>query len=655
MDELTVSTAAQNGDIFVTETHGLSNLSLSAGTGNVTLTLNDGSVVDTDGSEDISAKSANVTVSNGAFGTNSNSITTNVDVLSVDTTGANGDQFIKEVSGLTGLNLNAKNGNITLEVGGAVTDDETDADITANVATITANGDFGGANAINTAVSTLSVATGPSAGNINVKEADDVTLSKLSTANGSISFTADGNITVPNSGNGVVAGGVGSITMLANGTDSSFTANQEIKTSGGQVSITGTKNVTLQANGDISSSGGNVSVTATTGNVSFDANTTLTAGAGQVSITGNGDVTITGISTTNDTTSAVSITSQNGSIKDAGDVVSDITATSANAVVTLSAKNEIDGIETDVTSLTATATDGNIVITEANGLSGLNLSAANGSVTLTVTTGSVSDLDNATDITAKSTTVTVSNGSFGTNANAIATSVDELTVSTAAQNGDIFVTEANGLSNLSLSAGTGNVTLTVTTGSVVDLDNATDISAKSANVTVSNGSFGTSANAIVTSVDELTVSTASQNGDIFVTETNGLSNLSLSAGTGNVTLTLNDGSVVDTDGSEDISAKSANVTVSNGAFGTGSNSITTNVDVLLVDTTGANGDQFIKEVSGLTGLNLNAKNGNITLTAGGSIVDTDSDLDITANVATITANGDVGTANAINTSVGTLK
>ncbi len=82
-------------------------------------------------------------------------------------------------------------------------------------------------------------------------------------------------------------------------------------------------------------------------------------------------------------------------------------------------------------------------------------------------------------------------------------------------------------------------------------------------------------------MDELTVSTAAQNGDIFVTETNGLSNLSLSAGTGNVTLTLNDGSVVDTDNLEDIIAKSANVTVSNGAFGTGSNSITTNVDVLL--------------------------------------------------------------------------
>ncbi len=125
-------------------------------------------------------------------------------------------------------------------------------------------------------------------------------------------------------------------------------------------------------------------------------------------------------------------------------------------------------------------------------------------MTLSVTTGSVSDLDNATDISAKSANVTVSNGSFGTNANAIVTSVDELTVSTAAQNGDIFVTETNGLSNLSLSAGTGNVTLTLNDGSVVDTDNLEDISAKSANVTVSNGSFGTSANAIVTSVDELT-------------------------------------------------------------------------------------------------------------------------------------------------------
>ncbi len=143
-------------------------------------------------------------------------------------------------------------------------------------------------------------------------------------------------------------------------------------------------------------------------------------------------------------------------------------------------------------------------------------------------------------------------------------------------------------------------------------------------------------------MDELTVSTAAQNGDIFVTETNGLSNLSLSAGTGNVTLTLNDGSVVDTDNLEDIIAKSANVTVSNGAFGTGSNSITTNVDVLLVDTTGANGDQFISEVSGLSGFNLNAKEGNITLTAGGAILDSDNDVDVTANIANLTVTGGIG-------------
>ncbi len=105
--------------------------------------------------------------------------------------------------------------------------------------------------------------TGPSAGNINVKEFDDVTLSKLSTANGSISFTADGNITVPNSGDGVVVSGTGNISLTANGTASSFTANDVISTANGEVSITATKDVVLGANGDISSTG-NASVVATT-------------------------------------------------------------------------------------------------------------------------------------------------------------------------------------------------------------------------------------------------------------------------------------------------------------------------------------------------------------------------------------------------------
>ncbi len=154
-------------------------------------------------------------------------------------------------------------------------------------------------------------------------------------------------------------------------------------------------------------------MTATTGSVTFHANTTLTAGEGNVTITGNGDVTITGITTTSDTATAVSITSQNGSIKDAsGNAATDITATSANAVVTLSAKNEIDSIETDVTSLTATATNGNITITEANGLSNLSLSAAQGNVALTVVTGSVVDTDGSEDIIAKSANVTVSNGAL---------------------------------------------------------------------------------------------------------------------------------------------------------------------------------------------------------------------------------------------------
>ncbi len=81
---------------------------------------------------------------------------------------------------------------------------------------------------------------------------------------------------MPNSGDGVVVSGTGNISLTANGTASSFTANDVISTANGEVSITATKDVVLGANGDISSTG-NASVVATTGNVTFDANTTLNA------------------------------------------------------------------------------------------------------------------------------------------------------------------------------------------------------------------------------------------------------------------------------------------------------------------------------------------------------------------------------------------
>ncbi len=463
--------------------------------------------VDLDGSVNIKEQdsvSITVTAANGDIQilagnnivANSVVITESRPENSIAITAANGSISVGGISA-------GANGDVSLIANGTgskVTASSVSSIVTANVATVQATAGIGASiQPLNTDVSFLN-ATVTSNGDIYIQEASDVDVVELSTGNGTISLFAEGNVNVPNSGNGVVVAGTGDISLTANGTGHSFDANEVVSTSNGAVTIAAAKNVTLGSNGDISSNG-DVSVTATTGSVTFHANTTLTAGEGNVTITGNGDVTITGITTTSDTATAVSITSQNGSIKDAsGNAATDITATSANAVVTLSAKNEIDSIETDVTSLTATATNGNITITEANGLS-----------------------------------------------------------------------------NLSLSAAQGNVALTVVTGSVVD-----------------------------------------------------------------------------TDGSEDIIAKSANVTVSNGAFGTGSNSITTNVDVLSVDTTGANGDQFIKEVSGLTGLNLNAKNGNITLEVGGAVTDDETDADITANVATITANGAFGGTNAINTAVSTL-
>src|SRR5262249_39095213 len=142
--------------------------------------------------------------------------------------------------------------------------------------------------------------------------------------------------------------------------------------------------------------------------------------------------------------------------------------------------------------------------------------------------------------------------------------------------------------------------------------------------------FGAFAHPITTNVKTLVVDTSAGGGSQFITESNGLTGLQLNAGTGNVTLIVNDGSVTDSDNSVDIAANAASVTLKANdpqhpqSFGVAGKSIGTSVNNLSVDTSASLGDQFIVESNGLTGLFLNANNGvstqgNITLlvTAGG--------------------------------------
>jgi hypothetical protein len=356
-----------------------------------------------------------------------------------------------------------------------------------------------------------------------------------------------------------------------------------------------------------------------------------------------------------------------GAIADT-DTAADIRATTATVTINATGAFGADGaaIDTAVTHLNVSTTDSNQYITEANGLANLNLNAGAGNVKLTVSMGGVADSDGDVGIAAAAATVslldTVKVG-FGDSSNAINTSVSDLSVDTSAGNGNQYITEANGLTALNLNAGNGNVTLTVTAGSVTDGDATADITGGVATVrllAMAKAGFGDSTNAINTSVSDLTVDTSAGTGNQFIDEADGLANLNLNAGAGNVTLTVTTGSVTDGDALADITATAASVTLadtdSKADFGASGAAINTAVSDLSVDTSAGNGDQYITEADGLTALNLNAGTGNVTLTVtAGSVTDSDNDVDVTASQIGMSAETGIGAiASPIQLDVGTV-
>jgi len=338
------------------------------------------------------------------------------------------------------------------------------------------------------------------------------------------------------------------------------------------------------------------------------------------------------------------------------DVGTDIKGTVANVTApSFGASGAGNAIQTEVADLTVntSAANGNQFINEANGLTALNLNAGSGNVTLTAA-GAVQDTDANTDI--KATAASITAASVGTAASFIQTDVADLTVDTSAANGNQFLSEFDGLTALNLNAGSGNITLNAG-GAVQDSDAATDLKGTAANVTLTAaGDFGSSANKIGTDVADLAVDTTAANGNQFISEASGLTGLNLNAGSGNVTLDA-DGAVQDADGATDIRATAATVTAASvGASGPG-NAVQTFVADLTVNTATANGNQFLSEFDGLTALNLNAGNGNVTLTAGGGVHDSDAATDIKATAAAVTTTtaGDIGLAvNPIQTDVADL-
>ncbi|NEP10158.1 MAG: filamentous hemagglutinin N-terminal domain-containing protein, partial [Symploca sp. SIO2C1] len=240
--------------------------------------------------------------------------------------------------------------------------------------------------------------------------------------------------------------------------------------------------------------------------------------------------------------------------------------------------------------------------------------------------------------------------------------ISGLTVTGMPGSGDIGVTNTAGNITVGTVTALGNeVTLNTTNGSILDDgDPGTDISANTANLTItgmemadinidtdvnilnaktSNGSV------VVDELDGLTLNNVTAMGDgKDVTVTSASGNITVGTVTAlddNVTLNTTNGSIVDdADNGIDISAGTANVTITGmGDFGTAVNGIDTAVDELTVDTSDGDGDQFIDEATDLQELELKAGDGDVTLNAGGAITGPDNGIDITAGTADVTITG----------------
>ncbi|MEQ8997372.1 MAG: CHAT domain-containing protein [Coleofasciculus sp. B1-GNL1-01] len=540
--ELSVDTSTAQGNQFISETDGLTKLDLNAGLngGEIALTSS-GAITDDDGSRDILAGSLSVQISGtGNFGSQQRAIRANVNDLTVDTSAEGGSQFIELRSGVTQLNLEAGEGDITLSVNESITDNDADTDITANAANLTlAPDDPDDENApetnlgtlddpIQTDVKELSVDTSATQDDQFISEEDGLTKLDLNAGlnGGEIALTSSGAITDDDGSRDILAGSL-------------------------SVQISGTGNF----------------------------------GSQQRAIRAN---------------------------------VSDLTVdTSAEG------GSQFIDLRSSITKLDLNA-----------GFNGGEIALTSG--------GAITDNDGARDILADTLSVQISGtGNFGSQQRAIRANVNDLTVDTSAEGGSQFVELRSGVTQLNLEAGEGDIALTVNE-SITDNDPDIDITANVANLILSpddpddenapETNLGTQTNPIQTDVNELSVDTSTAQGDQFISEEDGLTKLDLNAGLngGEIALTSG-GAITDDDGSRDILAGPLSVQISGtGNFGSQQRAIRANVSDLTVDTSG--GNQFIDLRSSVSALNVNTNGGNVALIIDGEMTDT-------ANAAIINSNG----------------
>ncbi|MBL7207076.1 MAG: hypothetical protein ISS67_00930, partial [Desulfobacterales bacterium] len=326
-------TSTGNGDITLREWAGNLLVDLiTAGTGTVTLTA--ASAIEEEATGDVAADIVGATLdltAGGAIGGTNALETTTADLTAHAT--ATGDIVITETDGLLLRDLDTSDGditivsttgNITIENAGvlatsgdvtieatagtindAQTNTDTTTDITGNAVTLTAATGIGETADVDTAATTLDVSV-TGTGVIVINEADAVELLDIDTADGSITITSAGAMTVTD----VIAGGdTGSnddVTLTT--TSGDIIMSGDITALNDEVTLVSAANVTDTTSGATDISAANLTITANSGTVGAgglnneldtDVDTLTIAALGDTYVLEDSAITLTSIVTTN--------------------------------------------------------------------------------------------------------------------------------------------------------------------------------------------------------------------------------------------------------------------------------------------------------------------------------------------------------------------
>ena len=261
-----------NGNVSVSVTDGNATLGSVSGTGSVSLSAENGQLVD-DGNATtrVQGNALNLTASNGI------GVQTQGSSVNAQVTGS-GNIAIDEADGLNRLTVNSANGDVSVasrtgNIGvdvvnasghavnlnanaGALLDANGNAVSNVNAQSanlVAANGVGQSGNAFDVNVQTLAGNGGNGGANLNSTSTSALNLAGLSTAQGNIALATAGDLNV----NGAVSnGGAGNIALSG----ANVNQNANISTSGrGNVSVTGTGDVVMATNSTTSTDTGTVS------------------------------------------------------------------------------------------------------------------------------------------------------------------------------------------------------------------------------------------------------------------------------------------------------------------------------------------------------------------------------------------------------------